>query len=127
MPSVYSLWSIGVLHNDQTPETPHQRIFREHHPDLRHYLNTSSILPYLSKYSLVTAEQLEELTLPVLTNTRKVDLVLNWLPRSTVDFLEKFIVCLKEASDHLAHGELAGKLEEAMNMERNRSCSQVSM
>ena len=107
------------------PETPQQRIFRKHHPDLRHYLNTSSILPYLSKHSLVTADQLEELTLPVLTNSRKVDLLLNWLPRSTVDFLEKFILCLREADDHLAHTELAGKLEQAMESERLRSDSQV--
>ncbi|CAI8041244.1 Ankyrin-1 [Geodia barretti] len=96
------------------PETPHQRIFRQHHPDLRQYLNTSSILPYLSRHSLVTSDQLEELTLPVLTNTRKVDLLLSWLPRSTVDFLEKFVICLNEANDHLAHAELAGKLQTAM-------------
>ena len=110
---------------DKVPETPQQRVFRKHHPDLRHYLNTSSILPYLSKHSLVTADQFEELTLPVLTNSRKVDLLLNWLPRSTVDFLEKFVLCLREADDHLAHAELAGKLEQAMESERQRSDSQV--
>ena len=107
------------------PETPQERIFRQLHPDLRRYVNASSILPYLSRHSLINSTQLEELTLPVLTNTKKVDLLLNWLPKSTADFLDKFVQCLKEASDHLAHAELAAKLEAEMETELARRGSQV--
>lgn len=35
-------------------------------------------------------------------------------------------MCLREASDHLAHAELAGKLEEAVEGDRARSGSQVA-
>ena len=34
-------------------------------------------------------------------------------------------MCLREADEHLAHAELAGKLEQAMEGERLRSDSQV--
>ena len=44
------------------------------------------------------------------TNAKKVLRLLQWLPRSCTNFLEKLIRCLRE-TDHLGHLELAASLE----------------
>ena len=86
------------------------------------YLNFAALLPYLSKYSLITKEQREELIeLQIYTTTQKADKLLLWLPRSRSDFLERFIQSLRESSEGTNHEELADSLEEALQEAQNEN------
>ena len=75
-------------------------------------VNAANLCPYLFNAHLVTVEQMEELMQDVLgnTNNKKVQRLLQWLPKICSNFLEKLIVCLRE-TDHLGHLELAASLE----------------
>lgn len=86
-------------------------------PHLKQLLNVSALHPFLYQRDLVTSEQSEELAqeVPGNTNARKVDRLLDWLPKSCSNFLEVLIECLREADSHRGHIELAEKLEEGLS------------
>ena len=75
-------------------------------------MNAANLCPYIFNAHLITAEQMEELMQDVLgnTNAKKVQRLLQWLPKSCSNFLETLIVCLRE-TDHMGHLELAASLE----------------
>ena len=101
-------------------ESPSVKALQQCHPELRQYLNFATLLPYLSKYGLITKEQQEELIeVPIYTTAQKADKLLSWLPRSRPDFLERFIQSLRESTEGTNHDELADSLEEALQEARN--------
>ena len=84
---------------------------------MRRDLNVPVLLPYLNKHHLITADVHEELTLPTATHASKVDRFVAELPKKGADFLEHFIMCLRESmvdEPGTAHGELADILEKEL-------------
>jgi len=77
-------------------------------------LNVPTLLPYLNKYRLITADVYEKLTLQS-TNATKVEKLVAELPRSGEDFLERFIKCLRHSAKEepgTCHEQIADILEE---------------
>lgn len=108
-----------------SPETFQQKVFRTHTLLLKQCLNVSTLHASLLQNDLITSEQSELLIqeVPGNTNSRKISLLLEWLPKSCNNFLEVLIECLREASTHLGHMELAETLEKGLNSEQWESVS----
>jgi hypothetical protein len=100
---------------DDASETADQRIFREKSPDFKERVNAGSLYRPLYNGHLLTTHQVEEITQDVVgnTNTRKVERLLQWLPKSSARFLDPLISCLRVTQD-LGHLELADTLEAAL-------------
>ena len=95
------------------------RVLQKCHFKLRNELDVPSLLPYLNKYRLITADFHEELTLQA-THAEKVDKLVAQLPRNGTDFLERLIQCLRESVEDepaTAHGQLAYALEEELKLQ----------
>jgi len=91
-----------------------ERILRKCQFKLRRELNVPTLLPYLNKYRLITADVYEKLTLQS-TNATKVERLVAELPRSGEDFLERFIKCLRHSAKEepgTCHEQIADILEE---------------
>lgn len=91
-----------------------ERILRKCRFKLRRELNVPTLLPYLNKYRLITADVYEKLTLQS-TNATKVERLVAELPRSGEDFLERFIKCLRHSAKEepgTCHEQIADILEE---------------
>jgi len=81
---------------------------------LQRELNVPTLLPYLNKYRLITADVYEKLTLQS-TNATKVEKLVAELPKSGEDFLERFIKCLRHSAKEepgTCHEQIADILEE---------------
>ena len=97
-----------------------ERVLKKCHLRLRNELNVLSLLPYLNKYHLITAEFHDELTLQT-THAAKVDRLVAELPRIGGDFLERFIKCLRESIEEepaTSHGHIADALEEELDFQK---------
>ena len=92
----------------------HKRIFQNSSPALRDYLNVETISPHLYKNDLLTEEQFDWLTdTPI--RRKKIELLEQWIPNSSENFLEKFLKCLQEEEEHLGHSELLRQLQEEID------------
>ena len=99
-----------------------ERVLKKYHFRLRNELNVLSLLPYLNKYHLITAEFHDELTLQT-THAVKVDRLVAELPRIGGDFLERFIKCLRESIEEepaTSHGQIADALEEELEFQKTQ-------
>jgi len=97
-----------------------ERVLKKCHFRLRNELNVLSLLPYLNKYHLITAEFHDELTLQT-THAVKVDRLVAELPRIGGDFLERFIKSLRESIEEepaTSHGQIADALEEELEFQK---------
>jgi hypothetical protein len=105
-------WCKRAEDDPSLSETTQQHIFQEHASEFKKCVNAANLCSFLFNAHLITAEQMEELMHDVVgnTNAKKVQRLLQWLPRSCTNFLEKLIRCLRE-TDHLGHLELAASLE----------------
>ena len=105
------------------------RVLQKCHFKLRSELNVTTLLPYLNKYHLITADFHEELTLQA-THAAKVDRLVAELPRSGRDFLDRFIQCLRESVEEepgTSHHEIAEALEEELKIQATRGKLVVDM
>ena len=93
-------------------ETTEQRIFQKRLLDLERLVDPSQLYPVLYNRDILTTDQVEDLRLEVVGNTpkRKVERLLEWLPRSSSRFLDRLIECLRETESR-GHQELADLLE----------------
>ena len=121
-PLYYKLSLINYLVSLTGRSSFGERVLRNCQGRLRRELNVLSLLPYLNKYRLITADFHEELTLPA-THAAKVDKLVAQLPRSGADFLEHFIQCLRESVEDepgTFHGQIADALKEELKLQITR-------
>ena len=93
------------------------KVIRKYHSKLRMELNVPLLLPYLNKHHLITAKVHDELTQQTITHASKVDRLVAELPMRGVDFLERFIKCLRESVEEEpgnSHEEIAEILEKEL-------------
>ena len=93
------------------------KIIRKYHSKLRKELNVPLLLPYLNKHHLITAKVHDKLTQQTITHASKVDKLVAELPMRGVDFLERFIKCLRESVEDEpgnSHEEIAEILEKEL-------------
>ena len=128
-PLYYKLSLINYLLSLTGRSSVGERVLRNCQGRLRRELNVLSLLPYLNKYRLITADFHEELTLPA-THAAKVDKLVAQLPKSGADFLERFIQCLRESVKNdpgTSHGQIADALEEELKIQITRGKSLYMM
>ena len=92
---------------------------------LKKYLTPSAIQHLLHQRGSLTQEQMEQLAQEVAGNTesRKTDLLLLWLPKTSSNFLLELIECLREGESSLGHRELVEVLERGLDLEQWESLS----
>ena len=107
--------------------SPQRRVFKNHCSDFVQYLDVPALHPSLIERGMLTNGQSQELSqsVPGNTNVRKVGLLLEWLPRSCGDFLEKLIESLEESGELRGHSELARTLREELDIEQWQELSPV--
>ena len=110
--AVVHVYNVCFVDDVMSPETAQQRVFREHVGRFKQCVDAANLNPHLLTNHLITSEQAEELMHEVVgnTNARKVKRLLQWLPKSSANFVDKLIDCLRE-TDHSGHLELADDLE----------------
>ena len=118
---------VPLTEDPASPNSPQRKVFKRHCSDFVQYLNVPAIHPSFIQRGLLTEGQSQELSQPVPgnTDTRKVGLLLEWLPRSGSDFLEKLIECLEETGELRSHSELAQTLREELDIEQWQELSPV--
>ena len=96
------------------------KLLREHHSDLRKYLNVQELIPLLRKWDLLTAEEWEEIS-GKQTRLQKIDQLIQILPQKGELSYMKFIDCLESEDEHPAHKELAIKLKDTQELWQQKS------
>jgi len=87
------------------------RVLQEHHSDLRQCLSLRELIPMLRKHELLTKEEWEEISCKQLTHQKRIDYLVQLLPRKGEHAYEKFITCLESEKEHPSHMELAVKMK----------------
>ena len=82
-------------------------VITPHFPAVMNSLNLTALLWYLQKYQLLTGEEVERLSSPVLTTAGCNRYIFSRLYRCGADAVENFIRCLIEEETHPPHRELA--------------------
>ncbi|XP_065907540.1 uncharacterized protein [Dysidea avara] len=92
------------------PPVNFDRVLQEHHSDLRQCLSLQELIPLLRKHELLTKEEWEEISCKQ-THQKKIDHLVQLLPRKGEHAYEKFVTCLESEKEHPSHLELADKIK----------------
>lgn len=76
-----------------------ERVLAKRHYLFRKRLDVSGILPHLGRYDLLTKDDREFLSNEQKSHSRKIDYLVEILPRKGRDWFEKLITALKESSE----------------------------
>jgi len=81
-------------------------------PEMSRYINMISLIPYLNKYAILTADQRYHLNSAHKSPSEKVNYLLQYLEGKGEDTVQKFLIAMKEAKEHTGHVELCRLLNE---------------
>ncbi len=88
-----------------------KRFFMVHHDDFKNLLNLNVLVPFLNKRHLLTSGEMEQLMSPSRTRQEKIRDLVNIMCIKGDQAPSLFIKCVRDATEHIAHSDLAEKLE----------------
>ena len=97
---------------DITPTSSLMDIIYQLYPQMIQYINMVSLIPYLNKYGILTAEERHYLNNNHKSPTEKVNYLLQYLESKNEETVKNFLKALKEAREHSGHTELCRLLRE---------------
>lgn len=97
---------------DITPTSSLMDIIYQLNPQMIKYINMVSLIPYLNKYGILTAEERHYLNNNHKSPTEKVNYLLQYLESKGEETVKNFLKALKEAGEHSGHTELCRLLRE---------------
>lgn len=109
--------SVAFSQSKPTAATSFAEVLREHHSDLRAFLNLDELIPLLRKQELLTSEEWENI-LGKQTRLQKIDQLIRILPQKGESAFLKFMKCLESEREHPAHKELAAMLKKTQTLKQ---------
>ncbi|XP_065887654.1 glutamine-rich protein 2-like isoform X2 [Dysidea avara] len=82
------------------------------YPDMRKYINISSLYPYLNKYGILTREERAKLINPYTSQIEKIDELLKLMGAKSPSSQSDFLKAIKDAREHTGHKEICKLLRE---------------
>ena len=76
------------------------------HVTIKHHINFESLIPYFNKYKMFTRDEMEDFTSIHLSYSKRVNSLIEWLPKKDDIGIYKFVRVLKEAEEHSGHLEI---------------------
>ena len=102
-----------------------EAVFQAVHKDMRELLDFHTIYPLLNaRHLLRPGLDQAILTNPTITNERRIDVLISWLPKCELsDYLTPFVESLMESSDQAgdAHKELASMMKLQLSRLQSKS------
>ena len=108
---------LALSQSKPTAATSFAEVLREHHSDLRAFLNLDELIPLLRKQELLTSEEWENI-LGKQTRLQKIDQLIRILPQKGESAFLKFMKCLESEREHPAHKELAAMLKKTQTLKQ---------
>ena len=97
---------------NQEPPPSTMDIIYQLQPEMSRYINMMSLIPYLNKHAILTADQRYHLNSAFKSPGEKVNYLLEYLEGKGEDTVQKFLIALKEAKEHTGHIELCRLLNQ---------------
>ena len=88
------------------------KVIHSINPDMRQYINISSLYPFLNKYGILTREERAKLTNPYTSQIEKINEFLKLMDAKSPSSQSDFLKAIRDAREHTGHKEICKLLRE---------------